>query len=162
MYSQYPKLTPPLLRRFIGVLIYIRLMKLPSYRDYWVQSGPQHTLYGTSFAKRHGFSRNVFQSIMSFLHVSDIDNENRTDRLTKVRPMLEHLNERAMCLYQPYENVAIDERMVKSKARFSFQQYIKNKPVKRGFKLWCLCDSKNGYTCRVQVYRGKDGEPRTH
>ena len=41
------------------------------------------------------------------------------------------------------------------------QQYIKNKPVKRGFKLWCLCDLINGYTLRLQVYRGKRGEDRS-
>ena len=75
--------------------------------------------------------------------------------------MLDHMNSTSLCFYQPHENVAVDERMVKSKARFSFQQYIKNKPVRRGFKLWCLCDSKNGYTCRVQVYRGKEGEQRS-
>ena len=76
--------------------------------------------------------------------MSDIENEDSTDRLTKICPMLDYFNETTLCLYQPYENIAIHERMVKSKARFSFQQYIKNKPVKCGFKLWCLCDSKNG------------------
>ena len=118
-------------------------------------------LYGSSFVKRSVMSRQKFESIMSFLHVSDIDNEDSSDRLTKVRLLMDHINIKSNILYQPYENIAVDERMVKSKARFSFQQYIKNKPVKRGFKLWCLCDSKNGYTCNVQVYRGKDGEQRS-
>ena len=31
------------------------------------------------------------------------------------------------------------------------------KPIKRGFKVWCRCDSKNGYTCSFQVYTGKIG-----
>ena len=43
-------------------------------------------------------------------------------------------------LYQPHRKVIIDERMVRSKARFSFRQYIRNKPTKWGFKLWCMCD----------------------
>ena len=51
--------------------------------------------------------------------------------------------------------------MVKLKARFPMQQYIKNKPVKHGFKLWCPCDSRNGYTWQLQIYRGKEGEQRT-
>jgi len=124
-------------------------------------SGPAHTLYGVTFPKRSGFSRTKFESIMSFLHISDPDSEDPADRLTKVRPMLQHLNETCQQFYQPYQNISIDERMVKSKARFPMQQYIKNKPVKRGFKLWCLCDSRNGYTWRLQVYRGKEGEQRT-
>ena len=52
----------------------------------------------------------------------------------------------------------MDERMVKSKARFSFKQYIKNKPTKWGFKLWCLCDSQSSYTVNFTVYCGKEGE----
>ena len=48
--------------------------------------------------------------------------------------------------------------MVQSKARFSFKQYIKNKPTKWGFKLWVLCDSHTGYTNNFVIYRGKEGE----
>ena len=61
-------------------------------------------------------------------------------------------------MYQPNAEISIDERMVKSKARFTFKQYIKNKPTKWGFKLWCLCDSESGYTVNFMVYRGKEGE----
>lgn len=49
-----------------------------------------------------------------------------------------------------------------SKARFSFKQYIRNKPTKWGFKLWCLCDSQNGYTNNFIIYRGKEGESLSH
>ena len=48
--------------------------------------------------------------------------------------------------------------MVRSKARFSYKQYIRNKPTQWGFKLWCLCDPHTGYTVRFAVYRGKEGE----
>ena len=51
--------------------------------------------------------------------------------------------------------------MVRSKACFSFRQYLKNKPTKWGFKLWYLCDSRNGYTSDFSVYRGKHGEVRS-
>ena len=56
--------------------------------------------------------------------------------------------------YQPDVEVCIDERMVHSKAIFSFKQYIPNKPCKGDFKFWCLCDPRNGYA----IYRGKRGE----
>ena len=48
--------------------------------------------------------------------------------------------------------------MNRSKARFSFKQYIRNKPTKWGFKLWCLCNSSKGFTVKFSVYRGKSGE----
>ena len=63
-----------------------------------------------------------------------------------------------MELYQPDAEISIGERMVKSKARFSFKQYIRNKHTKWVFKLWCLYDSRTGYTFNFAVYRGKEGE----
>ena len=48
--------------------------------------------------------------------------------------------------------------MVRSKACFEFKQYIRNKPTKWGFKLWCLCNASNGFTVQFSVYRGKAGE----
>ena len=68
------------------------------------------------------------------------------------------MQQRCLALFQPNAELSVDERMVKSKARFSFKQYIKNKPTKWGFKLWCLCDSETGYTANFAVYRGKEGE----
>ena len=41
--------------------------------------------------------------------------------------------------------------MVKSKARFFFKQYIMNKSVKWGFKLWTLACSVTGYTIDIQL-----------
>ena len=39
-------------------------------------------------------------------------------------------------LYQPYQNISIDERMAKSKGRSGIKQDIKNKPTSWGIKLW--------------------------
>ena len=51
---------------------------------------------------------------------------------------------------------SIDEAMVKFKGRLKFLQYMPLKPVKRGIKIWCRCDSSNGYLCQIDVYVGKD------
>lgn len=45
--------------------------------------------------------------------------------------------------------------MVADKGRYSFRQYIKDKPTKWGMKLWVLADSSNGYTCNFKVYLGR-------
>ena len=71
---------------------------------------------------------------------------------------MDHLQQQCLALHQPHAQISIDERMVKSKARFSFKQYIRNKPTKWGFKLWCLCDAQNGYTNNFTIYCGKEGE----
>ena len=111
------------------------------------------------------FSRNKFESLLSFLHVVDPDTDKKLkdkgDKLCKVRPLNDHIQKRCKELYQPHHEISIDERMVRSKARFSLRQYIRNKPTKWGFKLWWLCDSRNGYTSSFSVYRGKNGEVRS-
>ena len=56
------------------------------------------------------------------------------------------------------QDQAIDEAMVKFKGRSSLKQYIPNKPIKRGFKMWMRADSKSGYVCEFEVYEGKKGD----
>ena len=56
------------------------------------------------------------------------------------------------------QHVSVDERMVKNKGHFICKQYVQMKPTKRGFKLWVLCTSANGYTWNFSVYRGNAGE----
>jgi len=56
--------------------------------------------------------------------------------------------------YTPHQNVAVDESMVKFKGRSTIKQYMRDKPIKRGFKIWMLCDSSL-YNLKFQVYTGK-------
>ena len=45
--------------------------------------------------------------------------------------------------------------MVKSRHRSGIRQYIKDKPTKRGIKLWVLADSSNAYVQDFSIYIGK-------
>jgi hypothetical protein len=44
--------------------------------------------------------------------------------------------------------------MIKFKGRTGFKQYMPQKPVKRGYKIWVRAD-KTGYVCDIQIYSGK-------
>ena len=97
--------------------------------------------------------------MMAFLHIIDKGTEvqlkDDKDKLLKVRPLYDHINTCCQKYCQPDMEISIDEKM---KAHFSFKQYIRNKPTKWGFKLWCLCNAEDGYTVKFSIYRGKTGE----
>ena len=69
------------------------------------------------------------------------------DKLTRVQPLIDNLRRVSQYIFQPYEKIAVDERMVRSKHKFSgIRQFMKDKPVKFGIKLWVLADTITGYT----------------
>ena len=92
---------------------------------------------------------------MSFLKISNGRTEDPDDKLSKARFLMEFMRRKCLKLFQPFQNVCIDERMVRNKGRYSFRQYIRDKPTKWGMKLWVLADSSTGYTYDFDVYLGK-------
>ena len=84
-------------------------------------------------------TRTGFQSILQNLHFSHNGNEDKTDKSYKIRPVVEHLNKvfAESLSNSPFQNA--DEHKCKFKGRSSMKQYIKNKPIKWGFKYWYRC-----------------------
>ena len=70
-------------------------------------------------------SRERLKALMAMLHVVDPSAEDGNDKMRKVRTFLDHFKERCKALHQPFQNVSVDERMVKSKPRSGIRQYIK-------------------------------------
>lgn len=52
-----------------------------------------------------------------------------------------------------FYNVSIDEQMVPYFGRHSAKMYVKGKPVRFGFKIWCMCSS-DGYLYKFMPYGG--------
>ena len=101
-------------------------------------------------------TRHHFEAISSFLHIVTLEEENEMSNhpLKKVLPLYEFTKQRSLELFQPSRELSVDERMVKSKARTHFRQYIRNKPTKWGFKFWVLSDY-TGYTVDFNLYCGR-------
>jgi len=57
--------------------------------------------------------------------------------------------------YNPSENLAVDEVIVKYRGRVIFRQYNPKKIKHFGIKIYKQCDEA-GYTCAMRVYLGKD------
>ena len=125
-------------------------MRVSAQFDYWSTKSLYHGLWARAI-----LSRDRFSALMAFLHVVDPDTEDPGDKLRKVNAFVTYFKSRCLSLYQPKQNVAIDERMVKSRHRSGIRQYIRDKPIKWGVKLWVVADSSNGYTVDFNVYIGR-------
>ena len=138
------------MRRYLGVLILLGINKMRNYSMAWNYKTAQHLPKLVNLMTRHRF-----EAISSFFHLVTPEEEaaNSTNPLKKVLPLYNHLKKKCFDLYQPLQELSIDERMVKSKARTFFRQYIRNKPHKWGFKLWVVADP-TGYTVDFDIYCG--------
>ncbi|XP_047670605.1 piggyBac transposable element-derived protein 4-like [Tachysurus fulvidraco] len=155
----FQKVTLAEMKSYLAMIIYMGLVKTPGIRDYWRKS----ELYAFSFPSSV-ISGRRFKAISRVLHLSDpgedaANNSKRGtagyDRLCKIKPLYHKFRKMCMEHYHPHQCIAIDERIVASKARSGFRQYMKNKPVKWGYKLFVLVDSTNGYTWDFFIYEGK-------
>ncbi|KAL9978044.1 hypothetical protein ACROYT_G015521 [Oculina patagonica] len=142
--------SPEEIEKLIALILYCGLVNVSSFHRYWSTKTLYHGLWA-----RKIMARDRFKALMAVLHVVDPSDEDEGDKLRKVSSFLEFFKDRCKALYQPFQHVAVDERMVKSKHRSGIRQYIRNKPTKWGIKLWVLADSVNGYTCDFDVYIGR-------
>ncbi|XP_061584596.1 piggyBac transposable element-derived protein 4-like [Cololabis saira] len=142
--------TVPDLLSYMSLVVFMGVVKCSAFTDYW-RGGK---LYNLQFP-RLAMSGKKFLRICRPLHLSnpadDADNEQRRgtasfDRLAKIKPLYEEMREACKRNYHPYQEISIDERTVASKARVGLKRYMKGKPVRNGYKLFVLADSRNGYT----------------
>ena len=130
------------------------LVKLPSIRDY-----RRSDELGQLFSKFH-MTRDRFKEIWRNLHFSDNnDISTEGDKARKVRPIISHLN---FCYQNGAENEAlqsIDGHMIKFEGHSQMKQYIKNKPIKWGFKVLERCGASSVYLYEFDIYTGRKNQP---
>nr|CAI5823126.1 unnamed protein product [Callosobruchus analis] len=105
------------LQAFFGMLLIMGFHTLSSLRLYWSTDQNFHVSRISSI-----MSQKRFLHILRYLHLNDNDvmpqrGNDRFDRLYKVRPPVDILNERFSSLYAPYRELFIDESMVAFKGR---------------------------------------------
>jgi len=105
-------------------------------------------------------SRKRYKKIVECIHLNDNATDAgrgnpNFDKLHKVRPLADHLNAAFQAAYQPSGELSVDESMIPFKGRSTMKQYMPMKPVKRGYKVWCLADSTNGFILKFDIYTGK-------
>ena len=103
-------------------------------------------------------SRNRFEEMLRYLHVSDNAHLDVGDKMSKVRPLLSHMNEKFLTYFRAVQtqNLSIDESMVPYYGRHSCKQFIRGKPIRFGYKVWMLSTSL-GYVVKFEPYQGAKG-----
>ena len=137
---------------FLGLVILMGINDLPNMKLYWSKDMVFHNTFISSI-----MSRDRFLEIFYNLHLANNSlKPNRESKgyskIYKVRNFTEIL--RRNYTFGRYGTV--DESMIKFKRRSSIKQYLPMKPIKRGYKVWCLCDAVTGYLVNYQIYLGKE------
>ncbi|CAH1995710.1 unnamed protein product [Acanthoscelides obtectus] len=135
---------------FLGMTFYMGILQLPRFRDYWRTD----RLY--NFRIRKFMSRDRYLIILRCLHFAENPRAGGaapSDRLYKVRPLLDFFNKKMSIIYSPGKNLSIDESMLLWRGRLLFRQYIKNKKHKYGIKFYLLTEC-DGTILKIQIYCG--------
>lgn len=87
---------------------------------------------------------------------NDKENCEFSDRLRKIRPVLNVFQKTFTGCLNPYQKLVIDESLVRFKGRLIFKQFIPSKRHHFGMKLFILCDCETGVILDFAVYTGTD------
>ena len=152
--KQFEPATLNEIKVFLAINILMGVVRRPSYRDYW-SSNPQ--LRDSFIASLMPVNR--FGWFLTNLHLNNNvlqpkSGEPNYDKLYKLRPLLETLSRTYREYYNPGQYQSVDESMIKFKGRSSIKQYMPQKPIKRGYKVWVRAD-ETGFVCQFQIYTGK-------
>ena len=137
----------------MGFSILMGINSLPSLAMYW-GNVPLTIMLPLLIA-----SVEHYKQISRYLHFSDNASlaplgTSSYGRLGKVWPLMEYLSTKFSSLYSPWENLAVDEAMIRFQGHSTLKQYMPMKPIKRGIKVWVLAD-ENGFFSHFEVYTGK-------
>ncbi|KAH8026429.1 hypothetical protein HPB51_020413 [Rhipicephalus microplus] len=108
------EVTPDEMMKFIGLIIYMGIVKVPRLKLYWNKG----ELYSDLLSRRI-MPRRRFIVLLAMLHVADLDDASQLSRgkLRFVWWLMEHVNQVSANLFQPNPDLSVDERMVNSKGR---------------------------------------------
>ncbi|XP_028659115.1 piggyBac transposable element-derived protein 2-like [Erpetoichthys calabaricus] len=149
---------PAEMKAFIGMNLVMSYHVLPSLRSYWSTQPDMAVPY---IAQVMPLQR--FEAVRAALHFIDNNGwHDPDDRAWKVRPLIVHFNAAFQDILSISEEQSIDEHMIKFKGHNIMRQYVKGKPIKWGFKMWCRCDARTGYLYQFEPYLGKKAQHVEH
>ena len=103
-------------------------------------------------------SRSRFLEIKKYLHLAN--NKNLSNSKTaKVHPLSHKLLLNCKQFGILHKKLSIDKSMVPYRGKHSIKQFIRNRPVRFGYKIWFMC-GPDGYPYNFQIYKGEETGPK--
>lgn len=150
-----PKITVAELRVYIAILVISGYSVQSRFESYWSRDPDlRNELIYNSMRK------NRFKEISQFLHFEDMNKPNTSDKIWKLRPLTDYLKKKFLQNFHAEQNLSYDESMIEYYGRHSMKQYLKEKPIPFGFKVWVLC-TVSGYTVNFEIYQGSNPRSKT-
>lgn len=132
----------------LGAILLSGYAKYPNKRMFW-NSGED-----TPKILLNSMRLNRFEQLIRHMHFNDNLRNDSTDKLYKLRPLIDDLNKNFREHGGLDEYLSIDESMIPYYGKHHAKQYIKGKPIRFGYKNWALC-SNTGYMVSFDIYTGK-------
>jgi len=115
------------LRIGMGILLISGYHRLPSRNHYWsLKADLMVDIVGRAMP------RNDFGEILRFLHIANSQRLDRNDRMGKLRPMMNHLQDVFQKAHIPEQHLSFYESMIAYYGRHGCKQFIRGKPTRFG------------------------------
>lgn len=146
-----PEFTVEEIKKCFGVLILSGYVPVPDRGDMWSNDNDlRNQLVAESIR------RDRFDQFMANCHWADNNDVSTRDKLWKIRPLIDRVQTNFRKFYFPTcTGLNFDEAMIKYFGRHGCKQFIPVKPIRFGFKVWCL-NAPNGYLLDFNIYQGND------
>ena len=143
-----PAISEKEVRQCLGILMYMSIVHLPNIRLYWRATLRNEMVAGV-------MTRDRFEQIVSCFHLSDNNLQPARDspvfdRLYKIREFITNLASNFKRHAEVEQVSSVDEQMIPFKGQLWLKVFMKDKPVKRGVKVWALA-GKSGYIHRFYL-----------
>lgn len=112
---------------FLGFLLFNVYHRLPREKLYWCADEDLSIPLVTKC-----ISRNRYYEIKKYFHLANNERIDRKDKMYKLRPLMDKLNERFLQWGIFHKKLSIDEAMVKYFGHHSSKQFIRGNPARFG------------------------------
>ena len=103
--------------------------------------------------------RDKFEAILTNFYLADNNCLDKEDKFAKLRLLIKILNQKLQRHSPNKEFYSFDESMCEYDGRHGHTQFLRGKPIRFGFKIWCGI-TPLGYLIWFDPYQGKSASPR--